>query len=102
MGRARAVAVRDQVGAQSQEDDGVSRLRSVRATLTVARKRGTDAYLMVLAGGDAGLRLGKSSRSNGAISTCRRAVPPCSDPTGSDTLRCPKGDDRVSSRSRSA
>ena len=27
--------------------------------LTVARKRGTDAYLMVLAGGDAGLRLGE-------------------------------------------
>ena len=27
--------------------------------LTVARKRGSDAYLMVLAGGDAGLRLGE-------------------------------------------
>jgi integrase len=27
--------------------------------LTVARKRGTDAYLTVLAGGDAGLRLGQ-------------------------------------------
>ena len=31
MGRARAAAVRDQVVAQSQEDDGVSRLRSMRA-----------------------------------------------------------------------
>ena len=31
VGRARAAAVRDQVVAQSEEDDGVSRLRSVRA-----------------------------------------------------------------------
>ena len=31
MGRARAAAVHDQVAAESQEDDGVSRLRSVRA-----------------------------------------------------------------------
>jgi hypothetical protein len=31
--------------------------------LTIARKRGTDAYLMVLAGGDAGLRLGGNHRA---------------------------------------
>ena len=31
--------------------------------LTVARKRGTDAYLMVLVGGDAGLRLGRDHRA---------------------------------------
>jgi hypothetical protein len=47
--------------------------------LVVARKRGEDAYL---AGGDAGLRLGRSLRLNGAISSSRRAVSPCSDPTG--------------------
>jgi len=37
--------------------------------LAVARKRGTNAYLMVLTGRDAGLRLGRSSRLDGVIST---------------------------------
>jgi hypothetical protein len=58
--------------------------------LTVARKRGTDAYLMVLAGVMQDCGWGRSSRSNGAISTWQRAVSPLSDPTGSDTSRCRK------------
>jgi len=59
--------------------------------LTVARRRGTDAYLMVLLGGDAGLRLGKSSRSNGAIliSTLGRLTVQRSDWLGHVTV--PKG-----------
>jgi hypothetical protein len=51
MGRARIAAVRDQVIAQSQEDHGFHDFNQYERLLTVARKRGTDAYLMVLAGG---------------------------------------------------
>ena len=53
--------------------------------LTVARKRGTEAYLRVLAGVMRDCGWGRSSRSSGAISTWRHAVSPWSDPTGSGT-----------------
>ena len=58
-GRARATAVCDQVVAQSKRTMGFHDIDQYERLLAVARKRGQDAYLMVLAGGDAGLRLGE-------------------------------------------
>ena len=48
-----------QVVAESQENNGVHDSDQYERLLTVARKRGADAYLMVLLGGDARLRLGE-------------------------------------------
>jgi integrase len=66
--------------------------------LTVARKRGTDAYLMVLAGGDAWLRLGKIIvlEWRDIDLAARRLTVERSDWHGHVTV--PKGGGRVSSR----
>ena len=44
---------------ESEDVDGVSRLCGVEQLLMIARKRGPETHLMVLLGGDAGLRLGE-------------------------------------------
>jgi len=79
--------------------------------LAAASKRSAETYLMVLLGGDAGLRLGeivalewrdvdleKSSRWSGATSICHSAGSRCSDPTGWDTSLYRKARGRVSCR----
>ena len=65
--------------------------------LTVARKRGSDAYLMVLAGGDAGLRLGEIVALE-SRDIDRLADSPWSVQTGRDTSRCRRAGGHGSSR----
>ncbi len=59
MGRARAVAVREQVLPNPKKTMGFHNFDQYERLLTVASKRGVETYLMVLLGGDAGLRLGE-------------------------------------------
>ena len=54
-----AVAVRDKLLPNPKKTMGFHDFDQYERLFTIARKRGTDAYLMVLAGGDAGLRLGE-------------------------------------------
>ena len=61
MGRASAAAVHDQVATESKKTMGFHDFEQYERLLTVARKRDAQAYLMVLLGGDAGLRLGEIS-----------------------------------------
>ena len=49
----------DEVAADSQEDDGFDDFDQYERLVTIARKRDAQTYLMVLLGGDAGLRLGE-------------------------------------------
>src|SRR5215203_4411886 len=51
------------IAAQPEEDDGVSRLRSVRAVADCGTGRGVEAYVMVVLGGDAGLRPRRDRRN---------------------------------------
>jgi integrase len=51
--------VRREVVTQSEEDDGFHDFEEYERLLTVAETRSPEAYLMVLLGGEAGLRLGE-------------------------------------------
>ena len=53
--------------------------------LAVAQKRSLEAYLMVLLGGDAGLRLGELVALEGRTLICTSAGLPSSGPTGAVT-----------------
>ena len=92
MGRDRADAVHDQVVAQSEEDDGVPRLRSVRAVVDVARRRGCGGVPDRVAGRGCGAcGSARSSRSSGAMSIWPRGNCCRSDPTGTGHVTVPKG-----------
>ena len=66
--------------------------------LTIARRRGTEAYLMWCWAVMRASGLAKSSRSSGEMSTCRLVGSPCNDPTGWATSRCRRADAHDSCR----
>ena len=77
--------------AESQEDHGIPRLRSVRAAAD-RRAQARNGRVSVGAGGRMrGCGSGRSSRSNGVRSTWRRAGSPWSVPTGRDASTVPNG-----------